>query len=144
MRKCVLEFGGLLEGFTLWYKEERLVEYESSGGRIRVLTLPEGMSHLEIEDARTADSGNYTCSPSGGVPASLVLNVIEGEEWGIRRPTLSAVFDMRETVRVIQDISSSGYSKMFLLQRKQVTGAGNQRDKVFPEDAGNQFRLTVV
>lgn len=76
---CRVSHGSMIPGFTLWYKEERLVEYESSGGRIRVLTLPEGMSHLEIEDARTADSGNYTCSPSGGVPASLVLNVIEDE-----------------------------------------------------------------
>ncbi|XP_047479667.1 uncharacterized protein LOC125032532 [Penaeus chinensis] len=76
---CRVSHGSMIPGFTLWYKEERLVEYESSGGRIRVLTLPEGLSHLKIEDARTFDSGNYTCSPSGGVPASLVLNVIEDE-----------------------------------------------------------------
>lgn len=71
------------------------MEYESSGGRIRVLTLPEGLSHLKIEDARTSDSGNYTCSPSGGVPASLVLNVIEGEESDVKWRTIRTVLNVR-------------------------------------------------
>ncbi|XP_071550332.1 uncharacterized protein [Panulirus ornatus] len=76
---CRVNHGTLMPGFILWYKGERLVEYDRSGGRIQVMTGTEGVSHLLLQDARPSDSANYTCSPSGGVPASLILNVIVDE-----------------------------------------------------------------
>ncbi|KAK8392610.1 hypothetical protein O3P69_014790 [Scylla paramamosain] len=60
--------------FILWYKGDRLVEYDTSGGRISVSTEPTGVSHLLLRHARPGDSANYTCSPSAGAPASLTLN----------------------------------------------------------------------
>ncbi|KAG7159224.1 hypothetical protein Hamer_G016620, partial [Homarus americanus] len=62
--------------YILWYKGERLVEYDTSGGRIQVVTEADGVSHLLLKDAHPSDSANYTCSPSSGTPASLLLNVI--------------------------------------------------------------------
>ncbi|XP_066951406.1 uncharacterized protein [Macrobrachium rosenbergii] len=71
--------GAASPGFILWYKGRRLVEYENSGGRIRVLTEDGGISHLVLNNVQPEDSSNYTCSPAGGEPASLVLSVIVDE-----------------------------------------------------------------
>nr|XP_045589270.1 uncharacterized protein LOC123751214 [Procambarus clarkii] len=76
---CRVNHGTLMPGFILWYKGERLVEYDTSGGRIQVVTETDGVSHLLLHDAHLSDSANYTCSPSGGAPASLVLQVIVDE-----------------------------------------------------------------
>ncbi|XP_064079635.1 uncharacterized protein LOC135196756 [Macrobrachium nipponense] len=76
---CRVNHGGLSPGFILWYKGERLVEYEKSGGRIQVHTETEGVSYLLLNDVRPEDSSNYTCSPAGGEPDSLILSVIVGE-----------------------------------------------------------------
>lgn len=76
---CKVNHGKLMPGFILWYKGDRLVEYDTSGGRITVSTEPTGVSHLLLRNARPGDSANYTCSPSAGAPASLILNVIVDE-----------------------------------------------------------------
>ncbi|XP_064103114.1 uncharacterized protein LOC135213130 [Macrobrachium nipponense] len=76
---CRVNHGALSPGFILWYKGERLVEYENSGGRIQVQTEAGGVSHLLLNNALPEDSSNYTCSPAGGEPASLILNVIVDE-----------------------------------------------------------------
>ncbi|XP_066965321.1 uncharacterized protein [Macrobrachium rosenbergii] len=76
---CRVNHGGLSPGFILWYKGERLVEYGNSGGRIQVHTGTEGVSYLLLNDVRPEDSSNYTCSPAGGEPDSLILSVIVGE-----------------------------------------------------------------
>ncbi|XP_045107258.1 uncharacterized protein LOC123502111 [Portunus trituberculatus] len=76
---CKVNHGTLMPGFILWYKGDRLVEYDTSGGRISVSTEPTGVSHLLLRHARPGDSANYTCSPSAGAPASLTLNVIVDE-----------------------------------------------------------------
>ena len=74
-----LQASGVGSGYILWYKGDRLVEYDMSGGRIQVVTGAAGVSVLHLQEARPTDSANYTCSPSGGTSASLTLNVIVGE-----------------------------------------------------------------
>ncbi|XP_068246236.1 uncharacterized protein [Palaemon carinicauda] len=76
---CRVNHGSLSPGFILWYKGKRLVEYESSGGRIQVQTGEDGVSHLYLKSTQPRDSSNYTCSPAGGEPASLILSVIVDE-----------------------------------------------------------------
>lgn len=61
-----------------WYKGDRLVDYEASGGRISVVTRLEGRSDLVLRHAKQDDSSNYTCGPAGGQSASVLLNVIVG------------------------------------------------------------------
>ncbi|XP_064081864.1 uncharacterized protein LOC135198222 [Macrobrachium nipponense] len=76
---CQVNQGAASPGFILWYKGRRLVEYENSGGRIKVLTQDGGISHLILNNVQPDDSANYTCSPAGGEPASLILSVIVDE-----------------------------------------------------------------
>ncbi|XP_076067713.1 uncharacterized protein LOC143040506 [Oratosquilla oratoria] len=76
---CRVRHGDLMPGFIFWYKGKNLVDYASTGGRIQVLTKPEGQSQLVLQNAVPSDSANYTCYPPGGTSASVQLGVIVDE-----------------------------------------------------------------
>ncbi|KAA0203494.1 hypothetical protein HAZT_HAZT009510 [Hyalella azteca] len=68
-----------MTGLVLWYHDEALVARDSS--RVRVATTIDDVttSVLTLTRASHADSGNYSCWPSGGSPDSIQLLVIRGE-----------------------------------------------------------------
>ena len=69
-----------LAGFIFWFKDKTLVDYDSSGGRIKVDITPNGKSKLILLKAEREDSANYTCAPAGGKSDSTILTVIEGKK----------------------------------------------------------------
>ena len=51
-----------------------------SGRKVTIETSQHGLENLLlIRNAVAADSGNYTCIPSGAEPASIVVHVLNGE-----------------------------------------------------------------
>ncbi len=58
--------------YVFWYHNDRMVNYDSERG-ISVTTTPSRKTHstLHVQRADVADSGNYTCAPSGSLPASI-------------------------------------------------------------------------
>ena len=59
-----------------WYHNNRMINYDLERG-ITVTTTPGRRTHsqLLIKQAEVADSGNYTCSPSNSLPASIQVFV---------------------------------------------------------------------
>ncbi|CAL4065425.1 unnamed protein product [Meganyctiphanes norvegica] len=76
---CRVNHGSTMPGFIFWYRDNSLVDYDHSGGRVQVHTGSDGTSQLHLTKASPTDSANYTCWPSGGAKASVSLNVIQDE-----------------------------------------------------------------
>ncbi|XP_015924559.1 uncharacterized protein [Parasteatoda tepidariorum] len=68
--------------FVFWYHDDRMINYDSSRGGIRVTTEngPTTVSRLRIQNARPTDSGNYSCQPSYADPANITVHVLNGEK----------------------------------------------------------------
>lgn len=66
--------------FVFWYHNDRMVNYDSEHGvTVRTTKGKKTHSKLSIHNAKVSDSGNYTCSPSSSVPASIQVFVSAGE-----------------------------------------------------------------
>ncbi|GIX99422.1 hypothetical protein CDAR_297371 [Caerostris darwini] len=67
--------------YVFWYHDDRMINYDSSRGGIRVNTEngPTTVSRLRIQNARPTDSGNYSCQPSYADPANITVHVLNGE-----------------------------------------------------------------
>nr|XP_045621453.1 uncharacterized protein LOC123772392 isoform X2 [Procambarus clarkii] len=66
--------------FVFWYHGEKMVNYDSGSHRLSVITKVEGTrthSRLTIIDARSWDSGNYSCVPPNVEPAFVLVYVTE-------------------------------------------------------------------
>ncbi|GFW87908.1 uncharacterized protein TNCV_1360121 [Trichonephila clavipes] len=68
--------------FVFWYHDDRMINYDSSRGGIKVTTEngPTTVSRLRIQNARPTDSGNYSCQPSYADPANITVHVLNGEK----------------------------------------------------------------
>ncbi|KAF8764720.1 lachesin-like isoform X2 [Argiope bruennichi] len=68
--------------FVFWYHDDRMINYDSSRGGIKVTTEngPTTVSRLRIQNARPSDSGNYSCQPSYADPANITVHVLNGEK----------------------------------------------------------------
>lgn len=72
--------------FVFWYRDARMINYDISQekrGKIvmsKVAHKPDTItSNLQIYQSRLADSGNYTCTPSGAMSTSIYVHVLEGK-----------------------------------------------------------------
>nr|XP_037290077.1 LOW QUALITY PROTEIN: lachesin-like [Rhipicephalus microplus] len=70
--------------YVFWYHDDRMINYDSSRREgIRVVT-EDGpattVSRLQVLDAATRDSGNYSCIPSYADPANITVHVLNGEK----------------------------------------------------------------
>ncbi|XP_015790826.1 Down syndrome cell adhesion molecule homolog [Tetranychus urticae] len=74
--------------FVYWFKDNQVLGFLSqtvnpSDSRIRVSTIkgPISISTLEITNARSSDSGNYSCRPVPQYvdPANITVNVLNGD-----------------------------------------------------------------
>lgn len=69
--------------FVFWYRDDRMINYDiSERGKIvlsKWAQKPDAIaSNLLIFASKLADSGNYTCMPSGARPVSIHVHVLEG------------------------------------------------------------------
>ncbi|GBM92483.1 hypothetical protein AVEN_210053-1 [Araneus ventricosus] len=67
--------------FVFWYHNDRMINYDSSGGDISVHKAGQdtAISRLFIKNAQPSDSGNYTCCPSNADASSISVHVLNGE-----------------------------------------------------------------
>lgn len=70
--------------YVFWYHDDRMINYDSSRREgIRVVTErgpATTVSRLQVLDAATRDSGNYSCIPSYADPANITVHVLNGEK----------------------------------------------------------------
>lgn len=65
-----------------WYRDTRALNLDSSRGGVSLENekTPQGTrSMLLVTKATGEDTGNYTCSPSSGHSASVIVHVVDGE-----------------------------------------------------------------
>ncbi|XP_022243029.1 zwei Ig domain protein zig-8-like [Limulus polyphemus] len=79
---CVISNSPEPPVFVFWYHNQRMINYDSSRGKISVEKNSEdtAISTLYIKDAEPTDSGNYTCGPSNAGPTSVYVHVLNGEK----------------------------------------------------------------
>ncbi|GFY69128.1 ig-like domain-containing protein [Trichonephila inaurata madagascariensis] len=67
--------------FVFWYHNDRMINYDSSGGDISVHKAGQdtAISRLFIKNAQPSDSGNYTCCPSNADASSISVHVLNGK-----------------------------------------------------------------
>lgn len=70
--------------FVFWYRDQRMINYDiNERGKIvmsKLANKPDTIiSNLQILNSRLADSGNYTCMPSGARPMAIQVHVVEGK-----------------------------------------------------------------
>ncbi|GLV40495.1 defective proboscis extension response 1 [Carabus blaptoides fortunei] len=77
---CVISQGPHDLGTVFWYRDADMLHVETER-RVRIDTdWTEALtSRLQISDAITTDSGNYSCVPTVAAPASVNVHVINGE-----------------------------------------------------------------
>ncbi|XP_053968955.1 uncharacterized protein LOC128870366 [Anastrepha ludens] len=66
-----------------WYHGSSVVDFDSQRGGISLETEKTDVgttSRLMLTRASLRDSGNYTCAPTGAVPASVRVHVLTGEQ----------------------------------------------------------------
>lgn len=70
--------------YVFWYHDDRMINYDTSRrAGIRVVTErgpSTTVSKLQVPDAVTRDSGNYSCIPSYADPANITVHVLNGEK----------------------------------------------------------------
>ncbi|XP_076305037.1 neurotrimin-like [Tachypleus tridentatus] len=67
--------------YVFWYHNGKMINYETDKG-IEVVTDkgPTTVSKLRIENAKSSNSGNYSCSPSYSEPANITVHVLDGDK----------------------------------------------------------------
>ncbi|KAG0432008.1 hypothetical protein HPB47_021245 [Ixodes persulcatus] len=77
---CVVTDSRAPPVYVFWYHDDRMIHYHSArAAGIRVATErgpSTTVSRLQVPDAATGDSGNYSCIPSYADPAYITVHVI--------------------------------------------------------------------
>ncbi|KAM7285684.1 hypothetical protein ISCGN_032571 [Ixodes scapularis] len=81
---CVVTDSRAPPVYVFWYHDDRMINYDSSrtaGIRVATERGPSTtVSRLQVPDAATGDSGNYSCIPSYADPAYITVHVLNGEK----------------------------------------------------------------
>ncbi|XP_037079169.1 lachesin-like [Pollicipes pollicipes] len=79
---CVVRRSPQPPSFIFWKHNGKVISYDSPRGGISVVTIKGDVtsSYLLIRAARPADSGHYSCQPSGSAEKSLRVHVLQGEK----------------------------------------------------------------
>ncbi|KAF5283527.1 hypothetical protein FQR65_LT13848 [Abscondita terminalis] len=73
---CTLRDSTETPSYVFWYHEQNMISYDSG-----VKVYPDrSNSVLELQETDQRHSGNYTCSPSNAVPASINVHVLNSTE----------------------------------------------------------------
>nr|XP_045622914.1 uncharacterized protein LOC123773324 isoform X2 [Procambarus clarkii] len=77
---CVVEHTTERPLYIVWYHYNKVIDYEVMGGVVVVTQSGHNtVSHLLVKNAEASDSGKYTCRPSNGEDASVMLHVLNGQ-----------------------------------------------------------------
>ncbi|XP_076356131.1 uncharacterized protein LOC143249704 [Tachypleus tridentatus] len=77
---CIITDNTSPPTYVFWYHDGRMINYDSTRG-VSVITNKESksVSTLQIENASSSHSGNYSCTPSYADPANITVHVLNGE-----------------------------------------------------------------
>lgn len=74
--------------YLFWYHDYRMINYDPG-----VKVIPNRSSSvLLVEEADNIRSGNYTCSPSNAIPASINIHVLNATEGKFSFVLFSSIF----------------------------------------------------
>ncbi|XP_042225886.1 uncharacterized protein LOC121868917 [Homarus americanus] len=77
---CIVDHTTERPLYIVWYHYNEVIDYESVGGKVIVTQSGHNtVSHLLVERAKSSYSGKYTCRPSNGEDATVMLHVLNGE-----------------------------------------------------------------
>ncbi|XP_063919273.1 V-set and immunoglobulin domain-containing protein 1-like [Zophobas morio] len=62
--------------YVFWYHDQRMINHDAG---VKV-TIDRSTSVLQLQDADTTHSGNYTCDPANAVPAYINVHVLNATE----------------------------------------------------------------
>ena len=74
---CIFHQHSEVPAFVFWYFDDRMINFDDAKGR-RIRTDTKS-SFLHISKVSSEDEGNYTCSPSNIISASVAVNIVKGE-----------------------------------------------------------------
>lgn len=79
---CIIYESSSPSLYIFWYFKGTVINYDSPRGGIKVTTERgvSTISHLEILDAKSSDSGEYSCKPSFANFANITIHIMEGDE----------------------------------------------------------------
>ncbi|XP_076355505.1 V-set and immunoglobulin domain-containing protein 10-like [Tachypleus tridentatus] len=78
---CIISDSSAPPVYVFWYHNGRMINYDSVRGvQVKTETGPTTVSRLKIENVKTTDSGDYSCTPSYADPANITVHVINGEK----------------------------------------------------------------
>ena len=80
---CSVKADPELTSAVFWYHDGQLLNYDSPRGGISLRTDTKEdvtTSKLLMTGAKISDSGNYSCIPSSGSAANIILHVIDGKK----------------------------------------------------------------
>ncbi|EEC15969.1 conserved hypothetical protein [Ixodes scapularis] len=81
---CVVTDSRAPPVYVFWYHDDHMINYDSARrAGIRMATergQSTTLSRLQVPDAATEDSGNYSCIPSYADPANITVHVLSGEK----------------------------------------------------------------
>ncbi|XP_068201126.1 uncharacterized protein [Palaemon carinicauda] len=77
---CVVDHTVERPSYIYWYHYNKMIDYDKEGDTIKLdKSGPNTISNLLVRRASPSDSGKYTCRPSNGEDASVMLHVLNGE-----------------------------------------------------------------
>ena len=104
---CVLDSTPSPPQYIFWYHNDRMVNYHVERG-VKVTTYSTASqtteSKLTFSNASKRDEGNYTCSPSNSVPATVQLYVTKRSEFLIPTQEKFALDSYRSSLSVMEDV----------------------------------------
>lgn len=69
---CTLKDSTEVPSYVFWYHEDRMINYDSGV----TVHADQFSSVLELDEADKSHNGNYTCSPSNAIAASINVHVL--------------------------------------------------------------------
>ncbi|XP_076039600.1 uncharacterized protein LOC143024617 isoform X2 [Oratosquilla oratoria] len=75
---CIITYSPEPPAYIFWYFNNKVLQYDESDSRISIITDRGEVTrtYLLIHDAKSSDSGTYTCAPSSASPASVIVHVL--------------------------------------------------------------------
>jgi hypothetical protein len=61
---------------VFWYHDQKMINHDSGVS----VTIDRTTSVLQLRDADTTHSGNYTCDPANAIPAYINVHVLNATE----------------------------------------------------------------
>ncbi|XP_042230265.1 hemicentin-2-like isoform X2 [Homarus americanus] len=85
---CFIEQSPVAPQYIFWYHNSRMINYdrERGGVSVHIESGPRVKSLLSVSNARSSDSGNYTCAAANTKPASITVYITEANKIAAIQP----------------------------------------------------------